>query len=202
MPIPWRWLLVLMACTPLQAGDGMAAAHERLQAWRAFKPQLETLDERTRVEAVNRFFNRIVAYGKDSEAWGRPDYWATPMETLRRGAGDCEDYAIAKYFALQAIGIPASRLRLFYVRLHPGQAGGAWSKEHVVLGYYPLDETEPLILDNLIATLYPAPQRTDLAVLFSFDRDSVEFDDARHPLEALPPWLALLLRMQTQDGLS
>ena len=54
-------------------------------------------DERDRLAAVNGFFNQRVAFRDDIEVWGQIDYWATPLELLDKGAGDCEDYAIAKY---------------------------------------------------------------------------------------------------------
>ena len=53
------------------------------------------------------------------------DYWASPLETLDKGRGDCEDYAIAKYFSLLAAGVPVARLRLVYVRAHDRRARAA-----------------------------------------------------------------------------
>ena len=43
-------------------------------------------------------------FADDTEIWGEPDYWATVLETLGRGAGDCEDFSIAKYVTLKAMG--------------------------------------------------------------------------------------------------
>ena len=42
----------------------------------------------------------------------KKDYWATPIEFMGTGAGDCEDYAIAKYFSLINLGIPEDKLRI------------------------------------------------------------------------------------------
>lgn len=74
----------------------------------------ERAQERTRLEAINRFFNERVRWRSDVELWGQDDFWTTPLQLLARGAGDCEDYAIAKYAALRAAGVPAERLRLVY----------------------------------------------------------------------------------------
>ncbi|MBL3278677.1 hypothetical protein ELP91_28930, partial [Klebsiella pneumoniae] len=80
------------------------------------------------------------------DVWGQVDYWGSPLETLTKGQGDCEDYAIGKYFALMAAGVPSARMRLVYVR---AQNGGV-IQAHMVLAYYPTPDAEPLILDNLI----------------------------------------------------
>ena len=53
--------------------------------------------ERDKLTLVNDFWNRSVMSGEDSVIWGQPDYWATPLESLGKGAGDCEDYVIGKY---------------------------------------------------------------------------------------------------------
>jgi predicted transglutaminase-like cysteine proteinase len=66
------------------------------------------------IKAVNYIVNQV-PYREDSEAWGVEDYWATPKEFFARG-GDCEDYAVAKYFALRALGFPASELFVLVLR--------------------------------------------------------------------------------------
>lgn len=120
------------------------------------------------VTAVNEFFNRRILFKEDSENWGQVDYWASPMELLQRGAGDCEDYAIAKYFTLASLGIPHERLRMVYVRALMGGPGGP-SIAHMVLAYYPAVDAEPLVLDNLITAVRPASRRPDLSPVFSFN---------------------------------
>lgn len=62
---------------------------------------------------VNDLINRQT-YITDNRNWGKSDYWATPVEFLTRG-GDCEDFAIAKYTALRALGVPEERLRVAIV---------------------------------------------------------------------------------------
>lgn len=82
-------------------------------AWEKLIRELEGRPVAEQVAAVDAFFN-AVPYIEDSMNWGAPDYWATPREFLERG-GDCEDYAIAKYFTLKALGVDPARMRLMVV---------------------------------------------------------------------------------------
>lgn len=61
--------------------------------------------EEEKLEIVNKFYNEQIKYESDIIVWGMIDYWATPIESLNKGYGDCEDYAIGKYFALKKMGI-------------------------------------------------------------------------------------------------
>lgn len=126
-------------------------------------------DEPQRLRDINDFFNRRLAFRDDAVTWGMPDYWASPLESLERRAGDCEDYAIAKYFSLVASGVPAARLRLVYVR---ARMDGR-SLAHMVLAYHAQPDAEPLILDNLRPEVLPASQRPDLTPVFSFNTEGL-----------------------------
>ena len=129
-------------------------------------------DDIARLAAVNQFFNRRIVFAEDAVTWNQVDYWASPVELLGKGAGDCEDYVIAKYFSLLITGVPNARLRLVYVRLHVGGPGGV-VQPHMVLAYYASANAEPLILDNLINDIRPASRRTDLAPVFSFNGEGL-----------------------------
>ena len=122
-----------------------------------------------KLKQVNDFFNRRVKFGDDQEIWGQSDYWATPMETLGKGAGDCEDFTIAKYFTLLLLNIPDEKLRLIYVQARIGGVNSSITQAHMVLAYYPAPEVEPLILDNLVNDMQPASRRSDLLPVFSFN---------------------------------
>ncbi len=152
------------------------------------------LDEEGRLQAVNGFFNRRIAFREDAEIWQRVDYWASPLETLDKGQGDCEDYAIGKYFALVAVGVPVARLRLVYVRAQLN--GGV--QAHMVLAYYPTPEAEPLILDNLVTEIRPASRRPDLAPVFSFNGEGlwqgVGVQSAGDPVARLSRWREVLAK--------
>ena len=126
-----------------------------------------------RLQKVNDFFNRKLAYFDDQEIWGVPDYWATPMESLSKAKADCEDYVIAKYFALRNLNVPDKQLRLIYVKARIGGANSKIEQAHMVLAYYPSGNAEPLVLDNLLADIRPASKRPDLHPIFSFNGQGV-----------------------------
>ena len=115
---------------------------------------------------INNFFNEIPYY-TDKEHWGQSDYWATPVEMLGTNGGDCEDYVIAKYFSLRALGVPDSKMRMMFVTaLRQNQA-------HMVLAYYPEPNAIPLILDNINPRILPANKRPDLRPVYSFNGEGL-----------------------------
>jgi predicted transglutaminase-like cysteine proteinase len=75
---------------------------------------------RVRLNFVNQRVNNAIRYTSDMAQWATPDEWSAPFAAGRgafeTGLGDCEDYAIAKYVALRAAGVPAKRLRVLLVR--------------------------------------------------------------------------------------
>ena len=146
-----------------------ARASETIAAWRKMMDESRDLPDVDKLNKVNTFFNRRVLYDSDMAIWQQEDYWATPLEMVGRAAGDCEDFAIAKYMTLQMMGVNKQNLRLIYVRANAGGAVVA----HMVMGYYPQPTEEPLILDNLITSVRKASQRPDLAPVFSFNADGL-----------------------------
>jgi len=127
--------------------------------------------EMERLIRVNNSFNQLMRFGEDTEIWGQLDYWATPMESLHRAAGDCEAFAIAKYYTLLQTGIPADKLRLTYVRAKLSAFQSP--VPHMVLAYYEQPTAEPLILDNLVGDISPASKRTDLTPVFTFNSTGI-----------------------------
>lgn len=195
-----------------RVGPGLIAAHvarfgaearPRLDGWVRYAAQAARerkaeamADPLARVQQLNTFVNRV-RFVSDLEHWGAEDYWATPSETYASGAGDCEDYSIAKYFLLKELGEPVSRLRITYVRASSiGQA-------HMVLAYYPRPESEPLILDNLQDQVKPASARPDLEPVYSFnDEDLVLARSGRRasPLQ-VRAWRELVARLEAEARL-
>lgn len=173
---------------------------EAVSAWRHMLVESSGLPEAERLERVNGFFNRSTRFADDAELWGRKDYWATPLETLGRGAGDCEDFTIAKYATLRALGVEEGKLRLIYVRAVVG-ASRSVSQAHMVLGYYPDPTAEPLVLDNLIGEIRPASRRPDLVPVFSFNSAGLWVGSAapvNDPTARLSRWRDLLARMGSE----
>ena len=90
---------------------GCKGAHLR---WYQMMQGLKGQGRYEQMAAVHRWVNRY-RYITDDQLWGRSDYWATPGEFLNM-SGDCEDYAITKYYTLRALGWSDDDLRLVILR--------------------------------------------------------------------------------------
>lgn len=145
----------------------------KFNAWRTLVASGLAATDADRIKKANDFFNRQTQFGEDISIWGQLDYWATPMETLGKGAGDCEDFAIGKYFTLKEMGVGPDKLRLIYVRAKTGASDTSQGQAHMVLAYYAQPDSEPLVLDNLVAEIRPASRRPDLVPVFSFNSEGV-----------------------------
>lgn len=173
--------------------------------WRSLISDISALDDAEKVERVNSFFNNLVRWRTDADVWGQNDYWATPLETMARREGDCEDFSIAKYMTLLLAGVEIGKMRITYVK---AQIGGAYSnatEAHMVLAYYPTPSADPLILDNMIDEVRPASRRPDLTPVFGFNSQGLWVGGASAPATQDPGarlsrWRDLLQRM-TADGL-
>lgn len=116
------------------------------KGWDSFIDSLRGKDKMTQIKEVNRILN-LKPYILDMQNWGVPDYWETPFEFLKK-SGDCHSYAIAKYFALKALGMPIDDMRIIVLHdlnLNLGHA--------VLIVYY---DGQQLLLDNQISTVVPA----------------------------------------------
>lgn len=117
------------------------------QAWTKFLAGLKSLSPVSQLDAVNRWAN-AKPYVEDITNWGAPDYWETPGEFIARG-GDCEDFAIAKYFSLIRVGFPSRDLRIvimadslahgFHAVLVARLNGTAWLLDNQLADMVPLD---------------------------------------------------------------
>ena len=141
-------------------------AAERVKSWFALMLAAGQAEEKEKLKLVNEYFNRIPNINDDAH-WASPDYWATPLELIGTHGGDCEDFALAKYFTLRELGVPDERLRLTYVRVY--LPATRKMQTHMVLTYQPTPQAEPLILDNLMDKISPATERKDLAPTYSFN---------------------------------
>lgn len=140
-----------------------------LKEWEQLLDSNKSLSNQEKLYKVNLFFNKNITFDSDQSIWGQNDYWATPLETIGQGRGDCEDFAIAKYYSLLELGISKKQLRLIYVKAQQGSS----SQAHMVLAYYPSPNAIPLILDNLNPAIKPANQRKDLTPVFSFNSEGI-----------------------------
>lgn len=174
-----------------------ASARKRLLAWQDLI-RTQGGNDLLKLEKVNRFFNRI-PFVSDITHWGKEDYWATPTEFLASNGGDCEDFAIAKYFTLISLGVAENQLTLTYV------TALRLSQSHLVLIYYPGPGLEPLVLDSLVDAIERASRRTDLLPIYSFNASSIWAAKQRGKGDMIgnarrvKPWRELLAKMIEED---
>lgn len=166
--------------------------------------QLRTASEADKLKQINNFFNQKITYAEDIDLWGSSDYWATPLESLGRQAGDCEDFSIAKYVFLKILNVPNEKLRLTYVRAEITNLDRKVVRAHMVLSYYATPQSEPLILDSLVAEIMPSSSRKDLTPIFSFNDKGLWVGSSSKPKGDAPAhlsrWRDVLTRMQA-DGI-
>ena len=144
-----------------------------LKDWLQIVNSAKAQGEQAKLTQINNFINRNIVFENDFGIWQQSDYWATPLETIGQGRGDCEDFAIIKYVSLRMVGIPAKKLRLIYVKAKLQGANGPMQQAHMVLAYYATPNAEPLVLDNLDTTIRPASRRPDLQPVFSFNSEGI-----------------------------
>lgn len=121
---------------------------------RDMAPFKKLVTTRQKVEAVNNYVNAKIEYRNDSEIWGKSDYWASVAETFSLGYGDCDDYAIAKYFTLKELGFKEDDMRIVVLR------DNSINEIHAVLSvrvngtHYILDNQSPYLRIDSQITYY------------------------------------------------
>lgn len=146
-------------------------AQRRGMALNKLLKQLATKSINQQLKEVNRFFNQF-KYKNDLALWGQKDYWATPEEFIGVNSGDCEDYVVAKYFALRSLGVPDEKLYLTYVKAVRENVA------HMVLSYFETPKSIPMILDNYNPKILKANKRRDLLPVYSFNAKSLFLTNA------------------------
>lgn len=144
----------------VSARQGRGKVERRLTAIGARRSS----DKITQVEIINRWVNHNIAFGEDRDIYGATDYWAPASETLRRGIGDCEDFAIAKMELLSALGVARDMMRLVVARDLVRNA------DHAVLVVTLADGA--VILDNTTDRLLDARLPNDYRPIMSFGQNS------------------------------
>jgi len=138
----------------------------RLEQWKSLIDTGSQWSDIKKLTSVNDFINQF-NFVDDIDHWKQEDYWATPLQTLVTKGGDCEDFAIAKYFTLSAMGLDEDKMRLTYVKAL------TINKAHMVVSYFEHTNSEPLVLDNLNTNIVPASQRQDLLPVYSFNGEGL-----------------------------
>lgn len=155
---------------PFTKWSGMFDRFEREMQANANQPEIAALRHqisafrglplRAMAQKVNDVINAH-PYILDNKNWGKTDYWETPVEFLQRG-GDCEDFAIAKYTAMRALGVPEERLRLAIV--HDKEK----NIPHALLIVY--DNGTAYVLDNQVPEVRSSNRVTRYRPIFSINR--------------------------------
>ncbi|KAA0956003.1 cysteine protease LapG [Pseudomonas sp. ANT_H12B] len=175
----------------------LGPAQGRIAAWGQMLQSEVNAPAPEQLNAVNRFFNQQLSFQDDSHIWHQSDYWATPVESLIKGAADCEDYALAKYFSLRHLAIPSEKLRTTYVKAL------ARNQVHMVLTFYNSPTADPLVLDNLIGEIRPASQRKDLLPVYAFNAEGLYLPGTNGSKRSsdsknLSRWQDVLKKMQAE----
>lgn len=111
--------------------------------------------ELEKIKIVNDYFNKI-PYIDDIDNYNKIDYWANRNEFIKNG-GDCEDFAIAKYYTLIDLGVDKRKLILKIVMI-----GKLY---HMVVVYR--DNNINYFLDNIDKTI--RTKRNNIRLLYTID---------------------------------
>jgi predicted transglutaminase-like cysteine proteinase len=110
-------------------------------------------DGRARVGEINHAINFAIRPMEDLAQWGEDDVWSSPLVTFNTGVGDCEDYVIAKYVALQMAGVSAEDLRIVVV-LDLNSEGHAVASVRLDGHWLILDNQQMEIVEDVKARTY------------------------------------------------
>lgn len=164
--------------------------NQKVQDWKELITELKNstaLTEKEKVKLINRFWNTNLYSSSDLIVWGKSDYWATPVESLTKGAGDCEDFVLGKYLSLLAVGVSETKLKLSYVKVRVGGLTSDLYESHMVLEYKDKDNT--FILDNMVKSLKDKSKRIDLVDVFSFNSSGIYVKGVyQSPAENIKLW--------------
>lgn len=179
-------------------------ARSRIMHWQTFIDGARHKSVSDKIIAVNAYFNTL-HFVDDQNLWHQPDYWATPLQMLAAGAGDCEDFAIAKYYTLKMLGINEDHLRITYVWNYDEQSGVR--QPHMILIYTNSSNAEALVLDIVTNDIRPLKQHKEMEAVYGLNSKGLWFvgEDAQMisagtPTQ-LPQWRKLVQAMEIDTAL-
>lgn len=120
----------------------------------------------TRIAEINRAINLDIRPVSDITQYGSTELWPTPLMAFASNAGDCKDYAIAKYVALRELGFAEEDLRLVIVHIRGGD------EYHAVAAVR--FDNRWLVLDNRTSELKYDIDVADYDPKFVIDGDDVK----------------------------
>lgn len=136
-PVTKRWTRAL---GEFQSEETGVQNRHQFRAYTAILDQVKGLRRGMQIPKVNYMVNRVLAYRDDARLWQTGEYWASPVESLTKRAGDCEDYAILKYALLRDLGVKDEDMRVVVLK------DTAARQHHAVLSVR--HDGKWLILDN------------------------------------------------------
>lgn len=169
----------------------------RLVAWQEIVQQYSYASLSTKLAMVNRFVNQF-EYRADRVTYGNRETWATPYEFLMHNGGDCEDFAITKYFLLRSLGVPEKYLQITYVYHRQ------LNQYHMVLVYKVKANGQGLVLDNLTNHIQTLANRTMIEPIYGFNRrhfwvlDRFDHRTAAGNPDRLSRWQGIINRIRHQ----
>ncbi len=161
-----QWLSVLERQLRDNLRDGDCAERRinrcHMTRWLAFLATIRALPAREQLREINRYANEK-NYSLDIENYRVEDYWAIPRQFLANG-GDCEDFAITKYFSLRWLGFAREELRIVVVQ------DTNLRVPHAVLAVG--RDGDILILDNQVRDVLPHSRVVHYAPVYSINERS------------------------------
>lgn len=138
--------------------------------WAQTVAELKTLSRDGQVRRVNDLVNRM-GYWSDWDVYRKADYWATPEETFEKMGGDCEDFALFKYFLLRAAGVPAEDLRMTLV--------ASDDQAHMVA--LVMVDGAPVVMDCVVLRATPPAELRQYQAVYSLSETGAWFLAASRP---------------------
>ena len=179
----WNRVLEAERTSPGFTRDGEHFGPVDRITWKNLVIYSKTIPELELFRSVNGYFNQWRPQN-DEDTWNSPEYWSSPREFLQHRGGDCEDYAIAKYFALRFFGIKPERLRIVVVG-HKNEKNVFASQLHAVLTVYANNTW--FVLDNNARpknNIFPHTQYKGRFVpLYSMNETGAWFHESRVHIE-------------------
>ena len=132
--------------------------------WTQTVAELKPLPRAEQVRLVNDLVNKM-GYWSDWDVYREADHWATPEEMFDKQGGDCEDFALFKYFLLRAAGVPAEDLRITMVALD--------DQAHMVS--LVMVDGAPVVLDCVVLRATPPDQLRQYQAVYSLSETGAWF---------------------------
>lgn len=126
--------------------------------WSGVISAARSASRQQQVEMINSWVNRRLRFVDDRQGG---DSWASANQSLQRGAGDCEDYAIAKMKLLEAAGFDRHAMFLVIARDLVRQA------DHALLAVR--IDSDLMVLDNMTDAVLPSSSVSDYRPIMSFN---------------------------------